>query len=103
MKKLIRIQKLAAGLVVLALSGLNLSVAGTLADSPLSLKGSVPPNVLFSLSVARRRDCPSFHPLQPPANLINSCRELRRRRDSVVIEKLIQRSIACLHNPAAPF
>ncbi len=51
MKKLIRIQKLAAGLVVLALSGLNLSVAGTLADSPLSLKGSVPPNVLFSLSV----------------------------------------------------
>jgi hypothetical protein len=25
--------------------------AGSLADSPLSLKGSVPPNVMFSLSV----------------------------------------------------
>jgi type IV pilus assembly protein PilY1 len=31
--------------------GLGAALAGTLADSPLSLKGAVPPNVIFALSV----------------------------------------------------
>jgi type IV pilus assembly protein PilY1 len=37
--------------MILALAGPVVGFAGTLADSPLSLRGAVPPNVMFALSV----------------------------------------------------
>lgn len=51
MKRMIRTRGLMVALAALSLLNSVVSVAGTLAESPLSLKGSVPPNVLFSLSV----------------------------------------------------